>query len=73
MATVLATPSLGWIGLHFDYINQAWTQDGKYIRCGHPENMKCGCFGRVHEGEDATEVLTVQAQEASEWQKEYGL
>ena len=35
----------------FDYDRQAWVKDGKYIRCGHPESMDCGCFGREHEGE----------------------
>ena len=36
----------------YDYENQAWVVDGKYVRCGHPENMKCGCCGREHEGEE---------------------
>ena len=36
----------------YDYKNQAWVQDGKYIRCGHPENMNCECYGRLHEGEE---------------------
>jgi hypothetical protein len=30
--------------------NQAWVKDGKYIRCGHPEAMACGCYGREHAG-----------------------
>lgn len=34
----------------FDYHNQAWIIDGRYIRCGHPNFPPCGCFGRVHEG-----------------------
>ena len=37
--------------LAFDYDNQAWTKDGVYVRCGHPEAMECGCYGREHEGE----------------------
>jgi hypothetical protein len=36
----------------FDYENQAWVKDGKYIRCGHPEGMNCKCYGRLHEGEE---------------------
>lgn len=36
---------------YYDYANQAWIRNGKYIRCGHPENMNCGCYGRTHEGE----------------------
>jgi hypothetical protein len=39
----------------FDYDNQAWVIDGKYVRCGHPESMNCNCYGRLHEGK-VTEV-----------------
>lgn len=35
----------------FDYEKQAWVEDGKYVRCGHPKDMKCNCYGRIHEGE----------------------
>jgi hypothetical protein len=35
----------------FDYENQAWVVDGRYVSCGHPETMNCGCFGRIHVGE----------------------
>ena len=35
----------------YDYDNQAWALDGKYVRCGHPEDMDCGCYGKEHEGE----------------------
>lgn len=35
----------------YDYANQAWVVDGKYIACGHPEFMNCDCFGKVHAGE----------------------
>jgi hypothetical protein len=38
-------------GSHFDYTHQAWTLNGRYVRCGHPKGMECGCYGRVHEGE----------------------
>lgn len=38
-----------WNG--YDYTRQAWVKDGKYVRCGHPENMQCPCYGRAHEGE----------------------
>lgn len=40
-------------GVAYDYENQAWMVDGKYQRCGHPETMNCGCFGREHAGEPA--------------------
>ena len=36
----------------FDYDRQAWTREGRYVRCGHPETMDCGCYGREHEGEE---------------------
>ena len=35
----------------YDYDNQAWVRAGVYVRCGHPETMNCGCFGRLHAGE----------------------
>ena len=35
----------------FDYVNQAWIVNGHYIRCGHPDNMQCDCYGRLHQGE----------------------
>ncbi len=37
--------------IQFDYVNQAWVRDGKYVRCGHPDTMNCDCYGRLHEGE----------------------
>ena len=36
----------------YDYKNQAWVVDGKYVKCGHPAEMNCKCFGKLHEGED---------------------
>ena len=42
-----------WNG--FDYTRQAWVVDGSYVRCGHPETMRCGCFGREHTGEKSLE------------------
>jgi hypothetical protein len=38
----------------FDYSNQAWVKDGKYIRCGHPDAMDCRCYGKAHAGESVT-------------------
>ena len=34
----------------FDYTLQAWVVNGTYQRCGHPEAMDCGCYGRIHAG-----------------------
>ena len=42
-----------WNG--YDYDHQAWVCDGRYVHCAHPESMRCGCYGRAHEGE-ATQV-----------------
>lgn len=44
----------------FDYDNQAWVRNGHYIRCGHPTNMKCGCFGLVHDGELISEAVAIR-------------
>jgi hypothetical protein len=33
----------------YDYQNQAWAENGRYIRCGH--TSACSCFGRLHDGE----------------------
>jgi hypothetical protein len=35
----------------FDYERQAWVESGKYVKCGHPDSMNCGCYGKRHEGE----------------------
>src|ERR1700686_2176809 len=52
------TPQLG-IGMkeqyEYDYRNQAWLLDGKYVSCSHPAEMDCKCFGRVHSGEEAAD------------------
>jgi hypothetical protein len=37
--------------ISFDYENQAWVINGRYVRCGHPDHMNCQCYGKVHEGE----------------------
>ena len=36
----------------YDYEKQCWVENGRYVRCGHPESMDCGCYGRDHEGEE---------------------
>jgi hypothetical protein len=42
-------------GAWFDYTHQAWVVDGRYVTCGHPPTMACGCYGRAHAGEAAPE------------------
>ena len=34
----------------YSYMHQAWVKDGKYIKCGHPKEMDCNCYGRKNEG-----------------------
>jgi len=42
-------------GPRYDYTNQAWTVDGRYVDCCHPAAMNCTCYGRKHAGEPAPE------------------
>ena len=54
----------------YDYTNQAWVIDGKYVPCGHvriqvrkPDGTRelkdwCNCYGRLHRGEE-TKALGV--------------
>jgi len=39
----------------YDYEHQAWVRGGRYVRCGHPDSMRCSCYGKLHEGEKATD------------------
>ena len=36
----------------YDYDRQVWVKDGRYLRCGHQDEMDCGCYGKEHEGEE---------------------
>ena len=36
----------------YDYKNQSWVINGKYVACGHPITMDCKCYGKLHAGED---------------------
>jgi len=36
----------------YDYDLQVWILSGSYQNCGHPEDMNCDCFGRLHQGEE---------------------
>ena len=35
----------------YDYENQAWLVNGRYVSCSHPAAMDCQCYGKVHTGE----------------------
>jgi len=50
----------------YDYRNQAWVRDGKYIGCSHPPSMDCGCFSRDHAGEtlSGAQVYRLRVAEA---------
>lgn len=50
---IKAKPSYDMGGTWYDYNVQAWVKDGKYVRCGHPKAMMCGCYGRLHQGKIA--------------------
>ena len=42
--------------VQFDYDNQAWIVDGLYEDCSHPPQPACGCYGRIHRGEEAHSI-----------------
>lgn len=47
--------------VQFDYTNQAWVINGRYVRCGHQhchphpstetQQFTTTCYGTIHEGE----------------------
>lgn len=41
--------------IRYDYENQAWIVNGRYVRCGHVS--PCGCYGKLHEGEQAMKTI----------------
>lgn len=47
----------------YDYTNQSWTRNGRYVRCGHPEEVDCHCFGRLHEDEELKENANCHFEE----------
>ena len=44
----------------YDYEKQAWYRDWCYIRCNHPADMDCQCYGKEHEGESVFASLVKQ-------------
>ena len=42
----------------YDYDNQAWVVEGKYIACGHPKPCQF-CFGTKHEGEQVRDRVSL--------------
>ena len=64
--------------MRFDYTNQAWTQDGAYVDCGHPAAgtvmgdgspapgepfQGCNCYGRAHAGEPVSAEIIAEMDE----------
>ena len=47
-------PVTGYLRNGYDYLNQAWVLDGKYVRCGHSKYVLCWWYGRQHAGEQCT-------------------
>lgn len=43
----------------YDYLNQAFVLRGRYVRCGHPQEMNCNCFGRRHANESVPKEIEV--------------
>lgn len=48
----------------FDYKNQAWIRDGRYLDCSHPNSMDCQCYGRKYEGLTVAQVAEVKSADA---------
>ena len=54
----------GFVINGFDYQLQCWVINGIIQRCGHPDLMKCGCYGRDHAGE---RIQDTRAHDGSSW------
>ena len=52
----------GFLVNGFDYVHQAWVKNGRYVRCGHPEIMRCNCWGRIYEGAECTRTEAMNYQ-----------
>lgn len=48
----------------YDYINQAWVLGGVYVKCGHPQEMNCNCYGTANEGKPTPENKKLDGSEA---------
>ena len=40
---------------YYDYYNQAWTVEGHYLPCNHPDKMNCHCFAKLNYGQPTNE------------------
>ena len=57
MADSIGAPELRY---GYDYTNQAWVRNGRYVRCGHANQANCKCYGRLHQGEPVAADAEVQ-------------
>ena len=44
----------------FDYTNQAWVQNGRYLRCAHGPDLACGCFGKINQGKRPSAAILAE-------------
>lgn len=44
--------------VQYDYKNQAWVINGKYVACNH-SSIVCDCYGTEHYGEEPDAELYV--------------
>jgi hypothetical protein len=49
--------------IKFDYENQAWIVNGRYVRCNHPPSMNCNCYGKLHHRELAERRTTFMSHQ----------
>jgi hypothetical protein len=50
----------------YDYEHQSWVEEGRYLDCGHPQSMRCGCYGRRFAGLTAQEIAMLSSVEQKE-------
>jgi hypothetical protein len=44
----------------FDYTNQAWVQNGRYVPCGHLDEHGCNCFGKLNAGRRPSRAIVAE-------------
>jgi hypothetical protein len=47
----------------YDYTNQAWLVNGRYVACNHPEAMQCLCYGKLNAGKPAAKDADIHPTE----------
>lgn len=49
----------------YDYENQAWVRNGRYVRCACSDIIDCQCYGKQHAGEPASRDTCMVCQETT--------